>query len=185
MSNDYSLPPLRDLPPSRLGQRAEHLHAEITREQQPRFMMRRLPTPRMHIARSVLVAMIAALAMLALVPIGGASLGARAIAGIASLWTSGSPPPAPAPYQPGDKVWTTTPPASDGSQEFSPPAGYTAPQAPSAPRAYQPGDEVWTTTPSATPQTTTTITCNAPSDAAKTLAELEKEGSPVTSVECR
>lgn len=32
MTDDFSLPPLRDLPPGRLAQRAEHLHAEILRE---------------------------------------------------------------------------------------------------------------------------------------------------------
>jgi hypothetical protein len=179
MTNDYSIPPLRDLPLGRLAQRAEHLHAEITREQQHRIATPRLTMPRVHIARPVLVAMIAALTALALVPIGGASLGARAIGSISSLWTPGSPPPAPAPYQHGDKVWTTAPPS--GSSKFSPPAGWTTPQPP----AYQQGDKVWTTTPPTTPQTTTTIICNTPSDAAKALAELEKEGSPITSVACR
>src|SRR5437868_12838025 len=32
MTDDFSLPPLRDLPPGRLAKRAEHLHAEILRE---------------------------------------------------------------------------------------------------------------------------------------------------------
>jgi hypothetical protein len=153
----------------------------LRRHQQPRLGM-----PRLNIARPVLVAMMAALVALALVPIGGASLGSRAISGISGLWTPGAPPPAPAPYKPGDKVWTTTPPANNNSQQFSPPAGYTAPQPPAAPPAYKPGDKVWTTTPPpTTPQTTTTIACSTPSDAAKALAELEQEGSPITSVQCR
>jgi len=135
------------------------------------------------VSRPVVVALIAALAALALVPIGGASLGARALSGISSLWTQGHLPPAPAPYQPGDKVWTTTPPSA-GSSQSSPPAGYTAPQPPAAPPAYKPGGKVWTTTPP-TAQTTTTITCTKPTDAAKALAELEKAGSLITSVECR
>lgn len=184
MTNDYSIPPLRDLPPGRLAQRAQHLHAEITREPQPGFAIPRFTMPRLHMARPVVVALIAAIATLALVPIGGASLATRAINGITGIWTPGSPPPAPAPYQQGDKVWTTTPPTS-GSSQFSPPAGWTAPQPPAAPPAYQQGDQVWTTTPPTGPQTTTTITCTTPSDAANLLAKLEKDGSPITSVQCR
>lgn len=70
-------------------------------------------------------------------------------------------------------------------QEFNPPAGCNAPQPPAAPPAYRNGDKVWTMTPPTVPQTTTTVTCNAPGDAAKLLVQLEKEGSPVTSVQCR
>lgn len=156
-----------------------------TRAGRRRHAPLRMTMPRPHAARLVPVSMVAALATLALVPIGGANFGSRAISGISSLWTPGSPPPAPVPYQPGDEVWTTTPPASDGSRESNPPAGYRAPQPPAAPRAYQPGDEVWATTAPTTAPATTTITCDTPSDAAETLARLEKEGSPITSVECR
>jgi len=179
MTNDYSIPPLRDLPPGRLTQRAQHFHAEITRGQQSRFVM-----PRLQLARPVLVALLAAVAALLLVPIGGASLATRAIDGISGIWSPGSPPPAPAPYQQGDKVWTTTPPVSSSGQ-FAPPAGWAAPQPPAAPPAYQPGDKVWSSQPPTEPQTTATITCASPNDAGKLLAKLESEGSPITSVECR
>lgn len=37
MNDDFSLPPLRDLPPRRLAQRAQHLHTEVTKEPRPRF----------------------------------------------------------------------------------------------------------------------------------------------------
>jgi hypothetical protein len=37
MTNKLSLPPLRDLPPGRLGQRKEHLLAEIERQERPAF----------------------------------------------------------------------------------------------------------------------------------------------------
>jgi hypothetical protein len=184
MTNDYSMPPLRDLPPGRLAQRAQHLYAEITHESRARVVFPHFTTPRLHLARPVVVALITAIATLTLVPIGGASLATRAINGISGIWAPGSPPPAPVPYQQGDKVWTTTPPAADGGQ-FKPPAGYTAPQPPAAPPAYEPGDKVWTTTPPTGSQTTITITCTTPSDAVKLLAKLEKDGPPVTSVECR
>ncbi|GEM_PF-5787581 len=185
MTNDYSIPPLRDLPPGRLAQRAQHLHAEISRETPSRFTIPRFAMPRLRLARPVVVALVAAIVMLALVPIGGASLATRAINGITGIWTPGSPPPAPAPYQQGDKVWTTPPPTVSGSSQFSPPAGWSAPQPPAAPPAYQQGEKVWTTTPPTEPQTTTTITCTTPSDAANLLAKLEKEGSSITAVQCR
>jgi hypothetical protein len=184
MTNDYSIPPLRDLPPGRLAQRAQHLHAEITRGQQTRFVMPSLVMPRLQVGRPGLVAVLAAVAALLLVPIGGASLANRAIDGISGIWSPGSPPPAPAPYQQGEKVWTTTPPVSSTGQ-FAPPAGYMAPQPPAAPPAYKSGDKVWNSQPPAEPQTTTTVTCASPSDAGKLLAKLESEGSPITSVECR
>lgn len=40
MTNNYSLPPLRDLSPGRIAQRAEHLHAEITRQHPSRRLHR-------------------------------------------------------------------------------------------------------------------------------------------------
>lgn len=64
----------------------------------------------------------------------------------------GSFPPAPAPYQPGDLVWTTPPPATGVEIPglFLAPSNFPAPPPP-----YQPGDKVWTTPPpvptSATP----------------------------------
>ena len=184
MTNDYSIPPLRDLPPGRLAQRSEHLRAEITRQPQRRFVIPRFAMPRPERTRPLVAALIAVIAALALVPIGGASLATRAINGMSGIWTPGSPPPAPAPYQQGDTLWTTTPLVSDRGQ-FNPPAGYTAPQPPAAPRAYNQGDRVWTTAPLTGPQTTTTITCATPNDAARLLVKLEQAGSPITSVECR
>jgi hypothetical protein len=74
--NESSLPPLRDLPPGRLDQRAAHLRSEIAGKHQARL----------RVARPVLVAVIAAFVALALVPIGGASLGQRAVDGVTSLW---------------------------------------------------------------------------------------------------
>ena len=185
MTIDYSIPPLRDLPPGRLAQRAQHLRAEITQEKRPRFVSPQLVIPRIQITRRpVLLALLAALAALALVPVGGASLATRAIDGISGIWSSGSPPPAPSPYQQGGKVSTTTPSVSNSSQS-KPPTGYTAPQPPAAPPAYQPGDKLWNAPPPTEPLTTTTITCTNPNEAAKLLAKLENEGSPITAVECR
>lgn len=43
--NESSLPPLRDLPPGRLEQRAEHLHAEIIDRFEPRLPARRFALP--------------------------------------------------------------------------------------------------------------------------------------------
>ena len=83
---ESSLPPLRDLPPGRLEQRAEHLHAEIIDISEPRLPARRFALPRLCVARPVLVAAIALFLALALVPIGGASLGQRAVDGVTSLW---------------------------------------------------------------------------------------------------
>jgi hypothetical protein len=37
MNDDFSLPPLRDLPARRLAQRTQHLHKEITKGPSPRF----------------------------------------------------------------------------------------------------------------------------------------------------
>jgi hypothetical protein len=42
MKGDYSIPPLRDLPPGRLAQRREHLLVEITRERESRGALARL-----------------------------------------------------------------------------------------------------------------------------------------------
>jgi hypothetical protein len=80
--NESSLPPLRDLPPGRLDQRAEHLHFEITDRAESGLS-------RLRVARPVPVAVIAVFLALALVPIGGASLGQRAVDGVTRLW---SPP---------------------------------------------------------------------------------------------
>lgn len=54
MSTDYPTLPLRDLPPGRLGERKEHLLAEINREQ-PRFSFLRFLVPRRRRAALALV----------------------------------------------------------------------------------------------------------------------------------
>lgn len=115
MNTELFIPPLRDLPPERLALRAQHLRAAIADEQQSRGL--RLPGPaRVRLVPALVI--LAVLAALALVPIGGASLGSRAIDRI--IGTSGSDPRPDVqlqslpirPYQPGDKVWTTTPPVN-------------------------------------------------------------------------
>jgi hypothetical protein len=65
MKGDFSIPPLRDLPPSRLAQRKEHLLFEITRAREPRGALARLwPTwwrerRRRHIVVLVAAALVA------------------------------------------------------------------------------------------------------------------------------
>jgi hypothetical protein len=113
MNTELFIPPLRDLPPERLALRARHLRAAIADE--PRSRGLRLPGPaRLRLVPALVI--LAVLAALALVPIGGASLGSRAIDGITGTSGSGSRPdvqlPPIRPYQPGDKVWTTTPPVN-------------------------------------------------------------------------
>ena len=88
MNSHYSLPPLRDLPQGRLEQRVEHLRSEITEESQSRLHLPRFGMPRLRLARPVLVAALAALVVLTVVPIGGASLGQRAVNSISSLWAT-------------------------------------------------------------------------------------------------
>jgi hypothetical protein len=41
MNTDYSIPPLRDLPPGRLAQRVQHLRAEIVEQRRPRAVLQR------------------------------------------------------------------------------------------------------------------------------------------------
>jgi hypothetical protein len=91
----------------------------------------------------------ALLAALALVPVGGASLGSRAIDGISGMWRSGQLPPAPRPYQPGDQVWTTQEQVPPPGEVTHPPAGYVPPLLPhlQAPPPYKPGDKLWTSEP--------------------------------------
>lgn len=82
--------------------------------------------------------------------------GGSALAGIGPiasvLGTTTSPVPAPPPYQPGDKVWTTTPP-DEAPSDIAPAAGTHSQttsgdgQLPAPVRPYKPGDKVWTTTP--------------------------------------
>jgi hypothetical protein len=99
MTQDIAFTPLRDLPLDRLEARKAQLLYEIARESgrsQLRlpscFLFRRWrPTSRV---RLILAAALVGVAALAFVPIGGASLGARAVNGISSLWAS--PPNQPA-----------------------------------------------------------------------------------------
>ena len=85
-NSNYSLPPLRELPPSRLEQRAEHLYMEITDAHRPRRHMRPFAMLSFRVVRPVLVAATVVLVALALVPIGGASLAQRAMDGVTGLW---------------------------------------------------------------------------------------------------
>jgi hypothetical protein len=82
MDGDTPLPPLRDLPPERLLQREKHLHAEISRD----MRQRRSPLAESHLVRPAIAVLVVALVALAAVPIGGASLGTRAVDGISGLW---------------------------------------------------------------------------------------------------
>jgi hypothetical protein len=109
MNTEFSVPPLRDLPPERFALRAQHLRSAIAGER--RFRGLPFPSaPRVRLVPALVI--VAALAALALVPIGGASLGGRVVDGISGVWRSGLPLEGQQgrPYQPGDKVWTTEPP---------------------------------------------------------------------------
>ncbi|MGH2913253.1 MAG: hypothetical protein ACRDJ3_12345 [Solirubrobacteraceae bacterium] len=92
MTDQIAFPPLHGLSPGELEMRKEHLLSEIGRESErtPLLLTSFLtPLRRSRVAlglRPILVAPIVLLAALALVPIGGASLGARAVDGISSLW---------------------------------------------------------------------------------------------------
>lgn len=183
MTNHYSIPPLRDLPAGRLGQRKEHLLAEITREQRPAISLPRLRMPGFRVA-----VVAAAFAVVALAPLDGEHpLGERAFAAIkdkvtslSELWIPGTEPPAPPPYQPGDKI-ITTPSAPSGPSEFEPPA----------PRPYQPGDTVWKSAPPAPTTAPLQIDCDGASSrarleaAADALRRSERTGSVVSAVVCR
>jgi len=81
---EIPLPPLHDLPRAQVELRKRHLLSEITSPQRPSTIG----------LRPLLVAAVVVVAALALVPIGGASLGSRAVDGIGSLWAS--PPNQPA-----------------------------------------------------------------------------------------
>lgn len=100
MTDHIAFPPLHNLSPGELEMRKQHLLSEIARESSqtirvspmPRFPGRR--RPRLSDARPVFLVPVVLLAALALVPVGGASLGTRAVNGISSLWAS--PPNQPA-----------------------------------------------------------------------------------------
>lgn len=114
----------------------------------------------------------------ALTPIGGASLVSRASGDLGF----GSEPPAPAPYQRGDQVWTHDAPV--GAPSAAATATGSPKSNPSAPSPYSPGAQVWTTTPDITPKVET-IPCQDLATAASALEALEQEGSSTTAVECR
>lgn len=100
MTDQIAFPPLHHLSPDELEMRKQHLLTEIAREASEAkggvsmASFRGRGWPRLSIARPVLVAPLVLVAALALVPIGGASLGGRAVNGITSLWDS--PPNQPA-----------------------------------------------------------------------------------------
>ena len=147
----------------------------------------RASLPRAAIQRPhVVAALVTAVVALSLVPIGGASLAWRAGHALAS-WVSGQLPPAPAPHQPGGKVWTNDAQVPRPRPGVPPPDSYTPPQPPAAPRPYEPGDQVWKTAPPAGGQATTTDCPGTPpiDDAAKALERLERKGSPITEIDCR
>jgi hypothetical protein len=230
MNTDFSIPPLRDLPPGRLALRTQHLRSAISDERRLRGLPFRI-APRVRLMPALVI--VAALAALALVPIGGASLASRAIDGMSGVWRSGLPLEAQQgqPYQPGDKVWTTEPPhdgigdrvaitipcpngTDDAARKlFELDHTFGAGRSPvsdvncapgSIPKTaippevefmsshlppYQPGDKVWTTEPpnhGMGDRVAITIACpNGTIDAARKLAELGREGSPVNEIDCR
>lgn len=111
-------------------------------------------------------------------PIGGASVVSRA----STVFGLGGNPPAPAPYQTGDQVWTHDAPVGGVAPAVSLMSGPAS--VPAAPAPYSGGDQVWTTTPDVAP-TTETIPCESPADAASALQGLEQAGSTTNAVECR
>lgn len=68
---------------------------------------------------------------------------------LAGARAAGEKPPAPRPYQPGDVVWTASPPSSDGALVTPEPAAPLPGPEPRPVRPYQPGDLVWSETPPA------------------------------------
>jgi hypothetical protein len=97
MTDKISFPPLHDPPPGELAMRRQHLLSEVTREPEKTGLS--LPTlafrrSRLASVRPILVAAVVVVAALALVPIGGASLGSRAVNSVVSLWDT-SPPDQP------------------------------------------------------------------------------------------
>lgn len=90
MSDQISFPPLHDPPPGDLAARKHHLLSEIASEPERTLLSPRAFTfPRLRWRlRPIWVAPVVLVAALTLVPIGGASLGTRAVDGISSLWDS-------------------------------------------------------------------------------------------------
>ncbi len=67
MKGDFSIPPLRDLPPGRLAQRREHFLFEITRERESRGALARLWPTRWRRPRRRRIVVLAAAALVAVV----------------------------------------------------------------------------------------------------------------------
>lgn len=132
--------------------------------------------PRHRARRSALLTVPVVLVAVALTPISGASLLHRAAVGFGI----GSSPAAPAPYAPGDQVWTQN--APEGATITG--SAWTPTTNPSAPPAYVPGDQLWTTTP-AQSLTTATVDCGSLLDAASALEAAEQAGTSTNAVECR
>jgi hypothetical protein len=83
MNPDYSIPPLRDLPPGRLVQRAQHLRAEIVEQRRPRAVVQ----------RPVLTVGVALALVLSVVLLATPAFGLRGQ--VIHLFGGGKPAPAP------------------------------------------------------------------------------------------
>jgi hypothetical protein len=90
MTDKISFPPLHDLPPGELQRRKEHLLSEIRRPRKPVWVSLQpfiaLQGRRSLLAVRPLLVGLVVVTALALVPIGGASLGTRAVDGIAGAF---------------------------------------------------------------------------------------------------
>jgi hypothetical protein len=88
MTEQISFPPLHDLSPDEFARRKQHLLSEISRQPERRSLSfgQLPPLRRQRRWLPVLAVLVMAVGALAVVPIGGASLGSRAINGISSLW---------------------------------------------------------------------------------------------------
>src|SRR6266511_1395774 len=124
MKGDFSIPPLRDLPPGRLAQRREHLLFEITRERESCGALARLWPVRRRRPRRQRILVLAAAALVAVVGTASAFSGVRAFfldRGFIGLAPEGATPSAP---ERGDLVvhwegWVATlPPQRDGRDIF-------------------------------------------------------------------
>ena len=83
MKTDYSIPPLRELPPGRLAERKQHLLAEIAREPKRRLSLPSLVRPPLRAAALAAVVATAVVAVLLVAPWqGGGGLVERALAAV-------------------------------------------------------------------------------------------------------
>ncbi len=83
MKTDYSIPPLRELPPGRLAERKQHLLAEIAREPKRRLSLPSVVRPPLRAAALAAVVATAVVAVLLVAPWqGGGGLVERALAAV-------------------------------------------------------------------------------------------------------